>query len=215
MQTDNLSGAVHEQSRIQKPPLKLIVILFLVVVFFVGVFIFKFINKPFDFAQDETEKKLSYIYDDINQVVGNVEIAKQMTEGTVTPDATRQEVKGINRGIMMSGDYKYMGLLADVIGSTTAGLAKANFEDNQYSFYSTLANLMEPINGDYYEGWLVKKEPFGFVSTGKIEKIGGEYINLYKSNMDLRDYNLYVVTMEENDGNSAPAKHILEGVLKK
>ena len=197
---------------IQKPSSKLILAVFLLAGIFVGFFVFKLVNKDKSNAQ-ESEKKPSYIYDDINQVVGNIEIGKLMTEGAVTPDATKQEVKGINRGIMMSMNYVYSGMLIDVTSSTSSGLAKSNFENNEYNFYATLANLREPINGDYYEGWLVRKDPFGFVSTGKIEKIGGEYINLYKSNMDLSDYNLYVVTMEENDGNSSPAKHILEGIL--
>lgn len=198
----------------KSPSKKMLIIISLAGVFLLGLFIFKSTNKDKP-EVEETEQKLSYIYDDINQVVGNLEIAKQMTEGTATPDATKQEVKGINRGIMMSLNYAYSGVLTDVTDSNSSGLVKADFQNNEYNFYATLANLREPINGDYYEGWLVRKDPFGFVSTGKIEKIGGEYINLYKSNMDLRDYNLYVVTMEENNGNSASAKHILEGLIIK
>lgn len=194
----------------KKTQLNLILILVLVVVFLGGIFVLKFIKKD----KTETGEKPSYVYDDISQVIGNLEIAKQMSEGTVTSDISKQEVKGVGRGVMMSMDYAYSATLADVVGGSVIGLVKANFQDNEYNLYSSLAGMIEPINGDYYEGWLVRKEPFGFVSTGKLEKIGGEYVNLYKTSTDLRDYNLYVVTMEQNDGNPAPAKHILEGVLK-
>lgn len=196
----------------QKKPLYLILVIALVLVFLFGIFVLKFIDK--EKPQTENKENVSYIYDDISQVVGNIEIAKQMTGGAVTVDVTKQEVKGVGRGILMSINFAYLATLTDVTNGAAAGLVKANFENNEYNFYSSFANLTEPINGDYYEGWLVRKEPFGFVSTGKLEKIGGEYVNLYKTNMDLRDYNLYIVTMEQNDGNSAPAKHILEGVLK-
>lgn len=203
-------------TNIQKPPLKLIIILFLIVVFFVGVFIFKIINKEKSNTKEaEADKNLFNIYDVFNQAASNSEIAKQMAEGIAILDNTKQEVKGVERGVMMGGNYTYEGKLTDVAGGTTAGLAKADWQNNEYNFYSSFAGLKEPINGDYYEGWLVRKEPFGFVNTGKLEKVGGEYSNFYKTNMNLLGFNLYVVTMEKNDGNSAPAKHILEGVLKK
>lgn len=40
-------------------------------------------------------------------------------------------------------------------------------------------------------------------------------MNTYSSGEDLTDHNFYVLTIEPDDGNPAPADHIVEGTLKR
>ena len=93
-----------------------------------------------------------------------------------------------------------------------------------YSHYSTEAgfvvkasfnNLPDPEGEDFYEGWAVRKEPFAFISTGKVTKnASGKYTNEFYSETDYRGYDFYVLTLEPNDNNPAPADHIIEGDMK-
>ncbi len=167
-------------------------------------------------AGQENGQKNSYNYNDINQIMGDTELANKMATGRPSLDNTKQEVLGSDRGLMMAADgFIYSVLLQDVVGGQSSGLVKAGYKDKDYKLYADFANLIEPENGDFYEGWLVRTDPFDFVSVGKAEKIGGMYSNFYSSKKDLTKYNFYVLTMETNDGNPAPAKHILEGIFMK
>jgi hypothetical protein len=69
--------------------------------------------------------------------------------------------------------------------------------------------------GFYYEGWLVRKEPFSMISTGKIVIVDEEMTSLYVTAKDLRDYTYFIVTLEHNDENPKPEIQILEGEFKK
>lgn len=119
--------------------------------------------------------------------------------------------------------YTYSGDLADVTGGNEVrgvntegqakGLAKSNWDGSQYLLIATFENLPEPANDDFYEGWIVQKEPFQFISTGKLEMVDGVYTNAYRSDQDLTSYDFYVLTIEPNDGDPAPADHILEGTM--
>lgn len=165
--------------------------------------------------QISQEAKESYIYDQINQIIGDKELAQKMTETQPTTDELQIAVKGIERGIMMASvEYKNDARLDDVTGGKASGVLRSGYKNGEYALYTSFAGLMDPINDDYYEGWLVRREPFDYISTGRIEKIGGLYNNLYKTTKDLSKYDLYVLTLETNDNNSTPAKHILEGIIK-
>jgi hypothetical protein len=109
--------------------------------------------------------------------------------------------------------YTYSGDLVDVSGSNATGVAKSNWDGSQYLLIATFENLPEPVNDDFYEGWIVRKEPFEFISTGKAEMIDGVYTNVYRSDQDLTSYDFYVLTIEPNDGDPAPANHVLEGTM--
>jgi len=126
---------------------------------------------------------------------------------------------------MMEMIYQFIGNLVDVTlgktitgintGNNATGVAQANFEDNTYSLLATFENLPDPKGTDFYEGWVVRKSPFDVISTGKIEKKNGVYTNMYSSGQDLTDHDFYVLTIEPNDGDPAPAEHILEGTMAK
>ena len=121
---------------------------------------------------------------------------------------------------------KYNGKLVDVTGGKTIGgykfdpNAQGTFkyglkDDKTYELFAQAQDLPDLSNGDFYEGWLVRVSPFKFISTGKMEKIEGvvdnTYVNHFTSDIDYSDYKMYVLTLEPDDGDPAPADHILEG----
>ena len=105
----------------------------------------------------------------------------------------------------------------DLRGISTEGLATgqvgAQFEEGEYLMRATFENLPRPLGRDFYEGWIVRPTPFAFISTGRVERIDGQYVNTYTSSQDLTPYTRYVLTLEADDGNPAPADHILEGEM--
>jgi len=105
---------------------------------------------------------------------------------------------------------------AEVRGITTAAdaawYATASYEEGKYMLMAEFQGLTDPEWDDFYEGWVVRKNPFAFWSTGKLWKqSNGNYVNIIQSDVDYSDYDFYVLTLEPNDGDSAPADHILEG----
>ena len=122
-------------------------------------------------------------------------------------------------------DFTWTGVLEDVTageevrGVTTAGdsagVASARLDDNDYYYLlAEIGDLPEPNADDFYEGWVVRREPFRFESTGELVKDGDLYVNTFGSTKDLSDHDFYVLTLEPNDGDPAPADHIVEGVLE-
>ena len=97
------------------------------------------------------------------------------------------------------------------------GEVKANFEDGTYALLATFENLPDPEGTDFYEGWIVRNFPSSVISTGAatITKGEGIYKNIYSFDQDLTDHDFYVLTLEPDDGDPAPATHILEGTLKR
>ncbi len=89
--------------------------------------------------------------------------------------------------------------------------AHAGYTDGRYTLEADFKKLNDPKGSDFYEGWVVRKNPFAFISTGKLEKENGEYVNNFTSSTDYTDYDFYVLTLEPDDGNPAPADHIVEG----
>jgi hypothetical protein len=72
----------------------------------------------------------------------------------------------------------------------------------------------------FYEGWIVRMEPFEIVSTGPIEYINGKYVSKLASPDDLLDHNIFLMTLEPfNDDETTgfpsllPADVVYSGVL--
>jgi hypothetical protein len=113
-------------------------------------------------------------------------------------------------------EFQYTGNLSDVSGGNATGTASAGFVGGKYMLVATFQNLPDPMEGYFYEGWVVLREPSMNVrSTGKVEKTAGIYTNTFDSNEDLTSHNFYVLTLEPDDGDPAPAKHIVEGEMKR
>ena len=109
--------------------------------------------------------------------------------------------------------YDYFGELVDVTGGQAAGVAQAGFIAGEYNLLAEFDQLPELQGTDFYEGWVVRQQPFDFISTGKLIKQGENDVNIYSDLRDLTDYNFYVLTLEPDDGDPAPAEHILEGTM--
>lgn len=127
-----------------------------------------------------------------------------------------------SQAMMSKVSYDYQGLLDDVTGGETvlgintgglaSGVAKFAYDEKFY-MEAEFSNLPEPTGTDFYEGWLVRKDPFDFISTGVVEMVDGVYTNTYSSTTDYTDHDFYVLTIEPDDGDPGPADHVVEGTL--
>lgn len=121
-------------------------------------------------------------------------------------------------------EFDTTGVLTDVTSSAliqgtqfdgnATGVAKARFKD-RYELVATFSNLPTPSNDSFYEGWIVRKgSTNSVVSTGKVVEVDGVFSNEFNSETNLSDHTFYVLTLEPNDGDPAPADHIVEGELQ-
>ena len=95
-------------------------------------------------------------------------------------------------------------------------IQQATFLEGNYTLVVVFDGLVDPEGSDFYEGWIVRQgENQSVVSTGVVSKKDGVYKNLFISEKDLSDHTFYVLTIEPDDGDPAPADHILEGTLVK
>ncbi|MFC1649291.1 anti-sigma factor [Patescibacteria group bacterium] len=111
-------------------------------------------------------------------------------------------------------DYDFTGTLSEIGGGCgCSGMAHAKYDSGGYVVAAEFENLPELEQGYFYEGWVVRKSPQSVISTGKLAKSDGKYTNVYPSEKDLTDHDFYVLTIEPDDGDPAPAEHVLEGTL--
>ena len=91
-----------------------------------------------------------------------------------------------------------------------SGSAESSYDGKMYS-HKVTADIGDPAEGKFYEGWLVGS--FGFVSTGKMVKEGNQYVLQFESQEDMSSYKKVVIT-EETEANGLdnnPEAHVLEG----
>ncbi len=115
--------------------------------------------------------------------------------------------------------YKVQTKLEDVTPAATAtGEVSAQYyDDNAYELVANFTNLPDRANGEFFEGWLVNLATGKFVSTGAVEYTSsGLAVNNFVGAQDYQTlgYTSYVLTLEPNDDDPAPAIHILEGTLE-
>ncbi len=129
----------------------------------------------------------------------------------LTDAEDRQFELSVTNGVVKDVSYDYFGDLTDVSGGEASGTARAYFDGETYHLIAEFEDLPEPGPDYFYEGWVVRSEPFNFISTGVTDL----HKNVFEAEEDLTDYNLYVLTLEPDDGDPAPAEHILEGTMIK
>ncbi len=133
-----------------------------------------------------------------------------------TPTEDNQRITRLDRaGIdqVEKQQYPYEGALHDVSGGVATGIARAGFFNKAYNLYVTFKDLPDPVGTDFYEGWIVRTDPFRLVSTGKVGRIDGSYADIYITSQDFTDHTRYVLTLEPSDGDPVPAAHIVESVF--
>lgn len=117
--------------------------------------------------------------------------------------------------------YDYTGILEDVTGGNAAGVVMVTYQDEMFKMQANFENLPKLEKNTFYEGWLVRKSPFHFISTGELVEENGEWVNYYASETNLLDHAMYVLTIEPTDdgpqgqADPAPAEHLLEGEILK
>jgi len=140
---------------------------------------------------------------------------KMMMADAVVEDAMMKETDDAMMMAMKDAEYAYIGVLSDVSGGTATGTAMANYDEDGYMMYATFDGLPALEDGYFYEGWIVRRgDNFDVISTGELTMTDGVYTNSYASGADLTDHSFYVLTLEPDDGDPAPAEHILEGVME-
>lgn len=105
----------------------------------------------------------------------------------------------------------YKAYLSDVAGGNSTGVVQAGYDNNRYILAAVFENLPELEEGYFYEGWIVRDDPESVISTGQVVEVQGKIVNTFTLEDDLTDHNKYVLTLEPDDGDPAPADHILEG----
>ncbi|MBI4256624.1 hypothetical protein HY626_01040 [Candidatus Uhrbacteria bacterium] len=105
--------------------------------------------------------------------------------------------------------------LADVTGGEGFGIAQATFAQGTFTLIAEMGNLPEPSSEYFYEAWLVRREgELAVFSLGRAQKTQKGYTMVYLTSTDFSDHDFFVLTLELDDANPAPAEHILEGTLK-
>ncbi len=151
------------------------------------------------------------------------QLESAMRSGLPTFDSGKQNVTAAGLARMAGVTFDQLGTLTDVtegnsvrgitIPADASGDVGSAFDGSEYVLYAHADDLPTPQGDDFYEGWVVRPDPFAFVSTGALVKRGDQFINGYSSKTDLSAYTKYIVTLEPNDGDPAPAIHIVEGVM--
>lgn len=96
------------------------------------------------------------------------------------------------------------------------GVASASSQYSDEGFqHIIVATLPNPPVGYFYEGWLIRSKPFDFFSTGRFIQQADDlkWYLLWQGSEDKGDYRKVVITLEPEDGDAAPAEHVMEGVL--
>ncbi len=110
------------------------------------------------------------------------------------------DLNGVNQGLDSTGtvDVRY-------------------YDDGRYELLGKFQNLPPLPDGYFFEGWIVKQSPLEFDSTGKTTvSADGVVINEYTADIDYQTngFNFYALTIEPDDGDPAPAEHVLDGTLR-
>lgn len=104
----------------------------------------------------------------------------------------------------------YMADLTDVTGGPASGAAIMAISESGTYLTAAFEELPDPAEGYFYEGWLVRTQgELSVLSTGALK---GD-MNFFDSELDLSDHNQYVLTLEPDDGDPAPADHVVEGTF--
>ena len=129
---------------------------------------------------------------EIVEVIENININENINENLVEVEKTN---------LFAVGNY------------TGDGTATRIYDEKEFT-HTVTANIDDPADGKFYEGWLVTKTPsLDFISTGELTKDGDSYILEFTSPEDQSAFNEVVITEETsaNGLDGVPEDHVLEG----
>ena len=160
---------------------------------------------------------VSDVSDSVRDAVGTEEqmseTAMLMKDSAPGADAKAIEIQNAWIANIADIEFKNAGSLTDVSGGTATGVAGSDVIDGIYHLYVAFENLPALEEGFFYEGWIVRKEPLSVMSTGALEDYNSSLVNAYLSRENLSDHTTYILTLEPDDGDPAPAAHVLEGEI--
>jgi len=150
--------------------------------------------------QQNQEEEISpeIVLEPAKMMGGDEELVMPMSE------VEKQEIDKVftNEGAEMT-------ILRDVSGGQAIGTAWRHFDGSKYVHKVKVSKVADLEKGFYYEGWLVGDT--GFFSTGRMGVVNGEGTLYFTSDEDKGMYRGVVVTSEPEDGDKAPAEHVVEG----
>lgn len=130
---------------------------------------------------------------------------------TVEPEGSRRDISMVANGQQAT----HRGELKDVTGGAASGTVFTGMgmtSELRFILVAGFSDLPELMPGYFYEGWIVRRtDPFNVVSTGALTEDEGGWTNIFTADGDFTDHDFYVLTLEPDDGDPAPAAHILEG----
>jgi len=161
-------------------------------------------------VKDDEDRSISEAnikkYDLTEEEVENLEENMGVSDENI--DAFIDEIKA-----MGPGPFGFSADLKDVSGGEATGHVMSGNVIDGYTLYAYFEGLPHPEDGFFYEGWVVRQNPLSVISTGKAKRSLGDYLNTFNSKEDLTDHEQYVLTLEPDDGDPAPADHVLEGTM--
>ena len=108
---------------------------------------------------------------------------------------------------------RYDATLEDLTGGSAVGNVTVIVDNGTYNLIGQFVDLPE-LEADYfYEGWIVTENADSVISTGALSNETGVWMNVYKNETDLSDHTRYILTLEPDDGDPAPAEHVMEGTF--
>ena len=136
-----------------------------------------------------------------------LEESKMMVGPSPVPAMTDEDKAAIDAAFVKEGSQ--MTLLSDVSGGNSVGTAWRVMAGDVFYHKVEASALPALEKGFFYEGWLVG--PDGFFSTGRMAVIEGAGNLYYRVDEDKSAFTGVVITLEPEDGNPGPDKHVLEG----
>lgn len=186
-------------------------------------------NKVFDSAQKFIEKKNAEKKQErMNELFGQRDESLKNIKNAIEEQHENAEYS-IADGSLTIEYYDYVALLKDVThGKTINGITTksqatgeafmtfgndvVNKNTNTFNFKSQFNHLPTPQGEDFYETWFINSKTSEIVSYEKLEADEfGNYWEISLEDTDYTPFDTYMVTLEVNDGNTAPGEHILEG----
>lgn len=108
------------------------------------------------------------------------------------------------------------GAIAGRKETPTNGFAKTHRFENGQFLHTLQVNIALPKDGTFYEGWVENSKTGENISTGHLKSMLGDtrHTLSFETEKDLTAFTKVTITLEKDDGNSAPGTVVAEGTLK-
>lgn len=108
------------------------------------------------------------------------------------------------------------GALRGVQDVPASGVAQSFVFENGSTQHGLQVNVGLPGDDRFYEGWLFNPDTEDMISTGHLRSLLGDerHVLQFTTEEDLQKYTSVIITIESDDGNPAPGKRVVEGILK-